>query len=106
MAFLAALRGEESLKRVLGAVRDYYEATTGNTRFHHVILPLKKRFRGKTGETFHCVVISACTRLGFKIGSWVKRGIQLKEERGLVRGFFFVYLRVEGWSIKIWKMIP
>ena len=89
-AFLGALRGEEVFKLVLGAVRDYYEEATSNTKLPHVVLPLKGRFKGESGDTFHCVVVSACTRSGLKIGPWVKRGIELREERGLVRGFFFV----------------
>ena len=89
-AFLVALRGEEVFKLVLGAVRDYYEEATNNKRFPHVVLPLKERFKKESEEIFHCVVASACTRSGLKIGPWVKRGIQLREERGLVRGFFFV----------------
>ena len=36
------------------------------------------------------MVVSACSISGFRIGHWAKRGIQLREKRGLVRNFFFV----------------
>ena len=44
-AFLAALRGEEVFKLVLGEMRTYFAAARRNTKLSHVVLPLRGRFK-------------------------------------------------------------
>ena len=50
--FLAGLRGEETLKLVLGETRDYLEEAENNYKLKHVVLPLRGRFKGESGEDF------------------------------------------------------
>ena len=83
-AFLAALRGEEVFKLVLGEDRDFL-LEGRNIRVHpHVVLPLRGRFKGETGVTFHFVVVTARRNSGLAIGKWLERRITLRERRGVV----------------------
>ena len=88
-SFLAALRGEETLKISLGETRDYYAEAENNIKHKHIVLPLRGRFKGENGEGYHFVAVSALTDSGLKIGPWVKRAIVLKENQGRVKGFLF-----------------
>ena len=88
-AFLAALRGEEVFKLVLGEARTYFAEARRNAKFPHVVLPLRGRFKGETGETYHFVVVTARSNSGLKIGEWMKRGIESRERRGIFQGYFF-----------------
>ena len=54
-----------------------------------MVLPLRGRFKGETCETYHMITVSAETNSGLKIRKWVKIGLELKERRGLVRGYYF-----------------
>ena len=89
-SFLAGLRGEETLKLVLGETRDYLDEAENHRSYKHVVLPLRGRFKGESGENFHFVAVTARTDSGLCIGPWVRRALVLKEKRNLVRGFFFV----------------
>ena len=88
-AFLAGLRGGEVTKLILGEVRNVFEEARYHHKCPHVVLPLRGRFKGETGETYHMIAVSAETDSGLKIGKWVKIGLELKERRGLVRGYYF-----------------
>ena len=46
VSFLAALRGEETLKISLGDTRDYYEEAKRKLQLKHVVLLLRSRFQG------------------------------------------------------------
>ena len=67
-AFLAALRGEEVFKLVLGEVRTYFAEARSNSKLPHVVLPLRGRFKGETGETVHFVVVTAKSNSVLEIG--------------------------------------
>ena len=88
-SFLAALRGEETLKISLGETRNYFAEAENNLKHKHVVLPLRGRFKGENGEGFHFVAVSALTDSGLRIGPWVRRALLLKENQGRVKGFFF-----------------
>ena len=75
VVFLTALRGEDLFKLVLGVVRDYFKKATGNEKIPRIVLPMKGIFKGETGENFYCLVVTACSRSGLRIGPWVKRWI-------------------------------
>ena len=51
--FLVPLRGEEVFKLNLGETRKFFWETTGNVNQPHIVLPLRGRFNGETGESFH-----------------------------------------------------
>jgi len=55
-----------------------------------VILPLRGRFKGETGESFHFLAVTTETDSRLKIGCWLKRLLLFKEERGVTRDFLFV----------------
>ena len=59
-----------------------------NTKLSHVVLPLRERFKGETGGTFHFVVVTAKSGSGLKIGLWTERGIASQEKRSVTQGFF------------------
>ena len=44
----------------------------------------------ETGESFHFLAVTAETDSGLRIGCWLKRSLEFKEERGVTRGFLFV----------------
>ena len=52
VAFLAALRGEEVFKLVLGEARNYMVGARDGLKLPHLVLPLRGKFKGETGETF------------------------------------------------------
>ena len=89
-SFLGGLRGEETLKLVLGEARQYITEAENHCKHKHVILPLRGRFKGETGESFHFLAVTAETDSGLRIGCWLKRSLEFKEERGATRGFLFV----------------
>ena len=60
-----------------------------NSKLHHVVLPLRGRLKGETGETFHFVVVTAKSNSGLEIGPWIEMGIALRERRGVYQGYFF-----------------
>jgi len=88
-AFLAALRGEEVFKLVLGEAKDFMMEARNNRVHPNVVLPLRGRFKGDTGESFHFVVVTARINSGLMIEKWLERGITFRERRGVVRGYFF-----------------
>ena len=53
------MRGKEVFKLVLGEVRNFLLETRSNRAPLHVILSLRGRFKGKTGESFHFVAVTA-----------------------------------------------
>ena len=55
-----------------------------------MILPLRGRFKGETGESFHFLAVTTKTDSGLRIDFWLKRSLLFKEERGVTRGFLFV----------------
>ena len=69
-----------------------------------MVLPLRGRFKGETGETYHMIVVSAETNSGLKFGKWVKIEIKLKERRDLVRGYYFMDRK--GWKLEAGDMEP
>lgn len=88
-SFLEALRGEKTLKIVLGETRNYFQENQCNLQHKHVVLPLRGRFKGEDGEGFHFVAVSSKTDSGLRIGPWVQRGLDIKDKRGRMNGFFF-----------------
>ena len=84
-----ALRGEEVFKLVLGKARDFLLEARSNWAHSHVILPLRGKFKGETGESFHFVAVTAKINSGLAIGKWLERGIAFRERRGVIRGYFF-----------------
>ena len=89
-SFLAGLRGKEALKLVLGETRDYLYESEDYRVYKHVVLPLRGRFKGESSEHFHFVVVTARTNSGLCIGPWVRRALDLEENRNLIRCLFFV----------------
>ena len=51
-SFLAGLRGEETLKLVLGETRDYIHESENHRTYKYVVLPLRGRFKGEMVKTF------------------------------------------------------
>ena len=47
---------------VLGVARGYYKEEVDNVKLPYVVVPLKQRFKGETGETFHCVMVTAYSK--------------------------------------------
>ena len=89
-AFLVALKEEEVCKLVLGEVRTYFVEARRNTKLPHVVLSLRGRFKGETGETFHFVVVTAKIISGLGIWYWMERGIASRKKQGLTQGCFFI----------------
>ena len=71
-SFLAALRGEEALKIVLGETKEYYKEGQAHGNHKHVILPLRASFKGESGESYHLVVVTTQSNSGLQIGPWIK----------------------------------
>ena len=85
-----AFRGEEVFKLVLGEARDYIAEARKNIKLPRVVLPLRKRFKGETGESFHFVMITVKSHSGLEIGPWLEKGIELQEKRGITIGYCFI----------------
>ena len=68
-SFLGGLRGEETLKLVLGEARQYITEAENHCKHKHVILPLRGRFKGETCELFHFVDVTTKTDSGLMIGA-------------------------------------
>ena len=54
-----------------------------------MILPLRGRFKGESGESYHLVVVTAKSNSGLQIGPWIKRALEWRERRRIERGFLF-----------------
>ena len=89
-SFLAELRGEETMKLVLGEICDHLDESENRRTYKHVVLPLRGRFNGESGGKIHFVAVTTRTNSGLCIGSWVRRALDLKEKRNIIRCFFFV----------------
>ena len=87
-SFLGGLRGEETLKLVLGEARQYIAEAENHCKHKYAIFPLRGRFKGETGEYFHFLTVTAETYSGLRIGCWLKRSLMFKEERGVRRWFY------------------
>ena len=57
-SFLVDLRGEETLKLVIGETRDYIDEAENHYKLKHIVLPLRGRFKGESGEGFHFVAVT------------------------------------------------
>ena len=88
-AFLAALRGEEVFKLNLGETRKFFLEATRNVKHPHVVLPLRGRFKGEKGESYHFVAVTSKSNSVLQIGVWIERALSLKERRGIRHGLFF-----------------
>lgn len=89
-SFLGGLRGEDAFKIVLGEIRQYIVEAENHCNHKHVILSLRGRFKGETGESFYLLAVTAKIDLDFMIGASLKRSILLKEKTVVTRGFLFV----------------
>ena len=89
-SFLTTLRGEEALKIVLGEAKEFYKEGQSHGNHKHVILPLRGRFKGESGESYHLVVVTVKSNSGLQIGPWIKRAMEWRERRRIERGFLFV----------------
>ena len=56
---MKTFRDEKVFKLVLEEARTYFMEARGNTKFPHVVLPLRVEVKGEMGETFHFVVVTA-----------------------------------------------
>ena len=72
-SFLGGLRGEETLKLVLGESRDFIDESETHRKYKHVVLPLRGRFNGKSGKDFHSATMTAKTDSGLCVGPWIRR---------------------------------
>ena len=89
--FLGGLRGKkQKIKIVLGEARDYITEAENYCKHRHVILSLRGRFKGKTGESFHFLPVTAKADWGLIIGSWLKRSLNFKERKWGTKGFLFI----------------
>ena len=77
------------LKLVLGEARDFLLEARSNRAHPRVVLPLRGKFKGEIGESFHFVAVTAKSNSGLAIGKWLERGITFRERRGVIRGYFF-----------------
>ena len=69
--FLATLKGEDIFKLVLGETWDYLVEGRKTIKLPRVLLPLRGRFKGETGENFHFVVVTTKSCSGLEIGTWL-----------------------------------
>ena len=69
---------------VLGKARNFLLEARSNRAPSHVILSLRGRFKGKTGESFHFVAVTAKKNSRLTIGKWLER-----KRRGVVRDYFY-----------------
>ena len=58
VTFLAGLIGELVTKLTLEEVRRLFEESRYHHKRPHVVLPLRGRFKGETGETYHMIAVS------------------------------------------------
>ena len=66
--FMATRRGEELFKLNLGETRKFFLESTVNTKQLHIVLPLRGRFKGETGESFYFVTVTSKSDSGLQIG--------------------------------------
>ena len=52
----------------------------------HVIVPLRGRFKGETGELFHLLVLSSVTRSSLAPRRWIEALVQIRKRQGLTSG--------------------
>ena len=55
-----------------------------------MILPLRGRFKGETGESFHFLAMTSKTDSGLMIGAWLKRSFFKGRKKYITRAFLFV----------------
>ena len=74
---------------MLGETWDCLVEAKKTIKFSRVLLPLRGRFNGETRETFHFVVVTTKSCSVLKIGTWLERGIAIREIRRIANGYFF-----------------
>ena len=88
-SFLARLCGEKTFKLVLGETKEFIDEVENHRAHKHIVVPLRGRLKGESGETFHFVAVTAKSNLDLCIGLWFSRALVLEEKRLLIRGYFF-----------------
>ena len=66
----------------LDDTRKFFLESTGNVKQPLIVLPLRGRFKGETGESFYFVAGTSKSDSGLQIGVWIDRSLSLKEKRG------------------------
>ena len=75
---------------MLREIRRVFETFRYHYKRPHVVRPLRETFTRNIYETYHMIAVSADTDAELKISEWVRRGIKLKERRGMVKGYYFI----------------
>ena len=88
-SFLVALRREETLNISLSETIYHFKEAEGNAKQSHIVLSLRRKFKGENGEGCHFVAVTCLTNSGLRLGPWVKRALSLKEKRGRIKCSFF-----------------
>ena len=53
---------------MIGKVRAYFAEARSHNKLPRLVFPLRGRFKGEIGETFHFVVVAAKSNSGLNIG--------------------------------------
>ena len=75
---------------MLGESRDFWEGGETHGKHNYEVLPLIGRLKGDNGEDYHPVVVTARTKSGLQIKKWLRRSLEWKGRREIMRGFLFV----------------
>jgi hypothetical protein len=88
VAFGLGLCGEEVVEMNIAGLLKYFEAGRDHLS-PHVMIPLLRRFKGKTGEQWHLLPIVWKTRSRIEAGTWASRLVELLLERNRRHGCVF-----------------
>ena len=77
ICFCGLLRGSEGFMVVWSDLVQFINKGKDDEELPHVVIPLLGRFKGKTGERGHLLLLSNETNLGIKVRKWVRRTVTL-----------------------------
>ena len=82
IAFCASLRGSEGLKLDLVSLKKHYsKGLTEGHKSPHVVIPLRGRFKGETGERCHLIPLASVTASNIKVRDSVGILIKLRQQQ-------------------------
>ena len=73
LGFVLGLRGEEIMKMDGQFAREKLASGKENKEYPHVVVPLRGRFKGETGDRRHLMVMAWTTKSGLECGRWFER---------------------------------
>jgi hypothetical protein len=91
IGFGGSFRGPEVLLTDLHGLRTYLATPRQSGELDYVVIPLLGRVKNEVGEAYHLTPLASKTESGLEIEKWVRRLVEVQENRGRYRGPAFSF---------------